>query len=387
MTTRVEFIDGETVTEMKIVLTIPTLTYSGAPKIMAWVANQMAARGHEVHFVAFFSSEQARALHEKIEMRSLNVTLRQSRLARNTIGMAQALWRLHRIVKKEKPDVVVTFLDSVGYMYLPIARYFTKSKTVASERVDPYTYRGKMAKIRFFLMRFADSFVFQTDGAREFFKGRKKIYNNSDVIPNPVVVGEKVRALRPGIPAFEERDDRIVTVGRLSLRQKRQDVLLEAFKILRETRPQLKLTMYGDGVNKEKIQELIEKMGLSDSATLAGRVSDVEKAIFNARAFALSSDFEGIPNALIEALSVGVPSVSTDCSPGGAALLIKDGENGFLVPRGDAKALAEKLAILVDDKETSERFSANGPAIENEFSEETIAEQWENYFKRLVSAR
>lgn len=372
---------------MKILFTIPTLTYSGAPKMMAWVANQMAARGCEVCFVALFSSEQARTLHANVEMRSLNVTRSKSRLVRNTFGMAQALWRLHRTVKKEKPDVVVTFLDSVGYMYLPIARYFAKCKTLASERVDPYTYRGKMAKIRFFLMRFADGFVFQTDGAREFFKGRKKIYDNSVVIPNPVVVGEKVRALRPDVPAFEEREDRIVTVGRLSLKQKRQDVLLEAFKILRETRPQLKLTMYGDGADKGKIQELIEKTGLADCATLAGRVADVEEAIFNARAFALSSDFEGIPNALIEALSVGVPSVSTDCSPGGAALLIKDGENGFLVPRGDAKALAEKLAILVDDKETSERFSANGPAIEREFSEEAIAEQWENYFKRAIGKR
>ena len=372
---------------MKILFTIPTLTYSGAPKMMAWVANQMAARGHGVRFVAFFSDEQARALHEKIEMRSLNVTRSKSRLARNTTKMAQALWRLHRTVKKEKPDVVVTFLDSVGSMYLPIARFFTKCKTVASERVDPYTYRGKMAQARFYLMRFADGTVFQTEGARRFFKERKRIYDNSAVIPNPVVIGEKTRALRGDAPTFEERDDRVVTVGRLSLTQKRQDVLLDAFKIVAETRPELKLVIYGDGPDKGKIQELIDQKGLAERATLAGRVDGVENAIFNARAFALSSDFEGIPNALIEALSVGVPSVSTDCSPGGAALLIKDGENGFLVPRGDAKALAEKLAILVDDKATAERFTANGPAVERDFAEEPIAEQWEDYFKRLVSAR
>jgi glycosyltransferase involved in cell wall biosynthesis len=145
--------------------------------------------------------------------------------------------------------------------------------------------------------------------------------------------------------------------------------------------------MCGDGADKAKIQELIDQAGLSDCATLAGRVDDVEGAIVNARAFALSSDFEGIPNALIEALSVGVPSVATDCSPGGAALLIKDGENGFIVPRGDAKALAEKLAILVDDKETSERFAANGPAIAEEFAEEKIADMWEDYFKRLVKGK
>lgn len=373
---------------MKILFTIPTLTYSGAPKMMAWIANQMAARGHDVQIVAFFSDERAQALNENVRFSSLNAGRSRNRIARNTVGMAQTLLRLHKTVKGAKADVVVAFHCSVGYAYLPIGRLFTRSKFVTSERADPYSSQKKIAKLRFFLMMFAHSFAFQTEGARSYFKRRfRKIYKRGEVIPNPVVASEKTRAIRQNPPSFEERDDRVVTVGRLSMHQKRQDVLLEAFKAVRETRPELRLVMYGDGEDKRRIQALVDKMGLTDCATLAGRVSDVEATIAKARAFVLSSDYEGIPNALIEALSVGVPSVSTDCSPGGAALLIKDGENGFLVPRGDAKALAEKLAILVDDKETSERFSANGPAIESEFSEETIAELWENYFKRLVNVR
>lgn len=369
---------------MKILFTIPRLTYSGAPKMMAWVANQMAKKGHEVHLVTFFSEEQAHILNENITVHSLKVVQSKSRLVRNTTGMLKTIGRLHKTVRKLKPDAVVSFLDSVGYVYLAIGQLLTRSKFVVSERVDPYSYKGKMARIRFWLMKFAHGSVFQTEGARKFFEQYKKIYRNSTVIPNPVVANEKVLSMQQNIPSPKERDKRIVTVGRLSLTQKRQDVLLEAFKIFHKDYPEYKLVIYGDGQDKAKIQALIEQAELSEHAILAGRTDRVEEEIFRAGAFVLTSDFEGIPNALIEAMSIGVPSISTDCSPGGAALLIKDGENGFLVRRGDAKAIAEKLSLIVSDTKTAERISKNSPSITEEFSEDIIADKWEAFFKEIT---
>jgi len=371
---------------MRILLTIPRLKYSGAPKMLAWIANQMAKKGHEVHLVTFFSEEQARVLEDSINVHSLKITQSTSRLARNTMGMLKTVYRLHKTVKQIKPDIVVSFLDSVGYVYLPIGYFFTKAKYVVSERVDPYSYRGKSSKIRFSLMKYAHSAVFQTEGAQKFFeKTYPKIYNNSTVIPNPVVVNETVREMQGRIPSYDEREKRIVTVGRLSLRQKRQDVLLEAFKMFHEKHPDYKLEIYGDGEDGGRIGAMIDEMGMSDIVSLAGRTNEVEKAIFNAAAFVLTSDFEGIPNALIEAMSIGVPSVSTDCSPGGASLLINDGENGFVVPCSDAKAIAEKLSIVVCDAEISDRFSKNSPAITDKFSEDEIADNWEKYFFRIMT--
>ncbi len=351
--------------------------------MMAWVANQMANREHEVHLVTFFSEEQAHILNEKIFIHSLSVHQSNSRLIRNTTGMFKTICRLHKLVKRLKPDVVVSFLDSVGYVYLPIGSLLTRSKFVVSERVDPYAYHGKRARIRFELMKFANGTIFQTEGAKNFFEQYRKVYQNSTVIPNPVVVSENILAKQNSIPSPAERDKRIVTVGRLALKQKRQDILLEAFRLFHMEYPEYKLVIYGDGADEKNIQALIEEMGLSEYAVLAGRTDSVEEEIFRAGAFALTSDFEGIPNALIEAMSIGVPSVSTDCSPGGAALLIKDGKNGFLVPRGDAHAIAEKLAILVSNAETAERFSKNSPAITEEFAESIIADKWEAYFKKM----
>lgn len=369
---------------MKILFTIPRLTYSGAPKMMAWVANQMSEKGHEVHLLTFFSEEKARVLHETIHTCSLNVIQSKSRLIRNTTGMFRTIWQLHKKVKEIKPDIVVSFLDSVGYVYLPIGHFFTKARYIVSERVDPYSYHGRVSKIRFHLMQYADGSVFQTEGARKFFEKYPKIYNKSTVIPNPVVINDTVRDMQKHVPSYNERDNRIVTVGRLSLTQKRQDVLLEAFRLFLKKHPDYKLEIYGDGQDKDKIQQMIDTMGLSDCVTLAGRIDKVEETIFNAQAFVLTSDFEGIPNALIEAMSIGVPSVSTDCSPGGAALLIRDGENGFLVPRGDAEAIAEKLSQLVSDAETSSIFSKNSPSITGDFAEDIIADKWEKFMLTIV---
>ena len=135
---------------MKIIFAIPRLTYSGAPKMMAWVANRMAKRGHEVKFVTYFSGERGRELEDNIDFRYINVVQSKSRFIRNTVGMLKTLSALDKYVKSEKPDVFVSFLDSVGYMYLPLAR--KRCKTVVSERVDPYVYKGIISKIRFYLM-------------------------------------------------------------------------------------------------------------------------------------------------------------------------------------------------------------------------------------------
>lgn len=121
--------------------------------------------------------------------------------------------------------------------------------------------------------------------------------------------------------------------------------------------------------------------------SLPGRTDHVEEEIFKAAAFVLTSDFEGIPNALIEAMSIGVPSVSTDCSPGGAALLIRDGENGFLVPRGDTEEIAKKLGIIVSNAETANQFSRTAVSIATIFSESSISEKWESFFNGILNGK
>ena len=370
---------------MKIALLIHRLTYSGAPKILGWIANQMANRGHDVTVISFFSDERASFLDEKVKFDSLKIRQSRNRFVRNTFGMLKSVSALHKHIKECNPDLIVSFLDSVGYIYLAVNKFFSKRKIVISERVDPYIYHGIISKVRFFLMGYANGIVFQTEGAKDYFKNKKLIYNNSTIIPNPVFLKsaniDSVDSLKVN---YSDRDNRIVSVGRLSLKQKRHDVMIEAFEKLHITHPEMKLVIYGDGDGKEKIESLISEKGLDDFVVLAGQVDNVEQHIYNARAFVITSDYEGIPNSLIEAMAIGVPSVSTDCSPGGARLLIEDGENGFVVNRSDSEAIAQRLIELIDNEELSNRFSVASRDIVNKFSEEKIGTLWERYFFQIL---
>lgn len=88
--------------------------------------------------------------------------------------------------------------------------------------------------------------------------------------------------------------------------------------------------------------------------------------------------------ALMEAMALGLPCISTDCRPGGARALIEDGMNGFVVPRGDAKSLAEKMSYLLNNNEISQNIGLNATKILNDHTPEEIFKKWEYYFERLV---
>ncbi len=366
---------------MKVVFLIKEVDYSGAPKMLVWVANQMENAGHNVTIMAMYSDKCLQPIGDNVRFISLGLSQSRNRAVRNTIGMVKAVGTVHKAMKKESPDVVVTFLDSVGYVYMLKNKFSTKYKVLASERSDPYAQRGLTGKIRQKLFSLADAIVFQTEGARDFFGKNKKIQSKSCVIPNPII--PKVKSEKLPIVEFNGRDNRIVSVGRLALRQKRHDVMIDAFKIVHDKHPEITLHIYGDGADKEKIQNYINEKGLSNSVFLMGRTDNVERDIYNAKAFLLTSDFEGIPNALIEAMLAGVPSVSTDCSPGGASLLINNEKNGLLVPCGDVDAISNGIVQLVENAELSNRVSQNAPLILNQFSEECVREMWFRCFERI----
>ena len=99
--------------------------------------------------------------------------------------------------------------------------------------------------------------------------------------------------------------------------------------------------------------------------------------------FVMTSDYEGIPNALAEAMSLGLPCISTDCSPGGAALLMENGKNGLLVPVGDSDKLAEAMREYMDDPEFAEQMGRNAINIADTFSQEKILDQWISFIERV----
>ena len=280
-----------------------------------------------------------------------------------------------RVINNINPDIVVGFW--IHPLFYAIPYWLGKNiKMVYSARNDPSRNYSIISRImRWFVVRCADGIVFQTNQAKDFFS--KSIREKSIVIPNPTYI-KKGEYKLPDV-----RDNKIVTVGRLEL-QKNHKTLIEAFSKVKAVYPNMRLEIYGEGSQRQALEKLIRRLNLCDSVFLMGTCKDIFYKICDAKLFVLSSDFEGMPNALIEAMSLGIPSISTDCPCGGPGMLIKDGVNGYLVPVGDANLLAEKIVEFFElDNVKKKGFSLQCMRLLDTLEYDKIMKKWYQYITHL----
>ena len=244
-----------------------------------------------------------------------------------------------------------------------------------SVRINPIGYYDFLSdKIQIpILFRRAAGCVFQTPDQRDFFP--EFIRKKSRIILNPI------NPKFIGNPIPVEREKAVVHSGRL-VDFKNQLMLIRAFMIVHETHPDYVLKIFGpdsyDGT-KEKLEALICEKQAGDYIKLMGGSDQLEKDMINGAVAAFSSDYEGMPNAMLEAMALGLPVVATDCPPGGPRMVITNEENGLLVPVGDEKALAAAMNRLIENKKLAQKLGENAARIGERAGAETIFREWEDY--------
>ena len=353
---------------MKLLFYISTIRGGGAARVMVNIANEMAKKGHNILFVTNFPDEHEYVLNDGIDRRSLEATERKDGRLKKNLSRIRAL---RRILKESKPDVALSFMGENNFRLL-IAAAGLRAKAIVSIRCDPAreyasTLSRTLAKL---LYRKADAVVFQTEDAKAFFP--KAIQKRSQIIFNQV--DDRFFALE------KEPGDYIAACGRLT-KQKNYPMLLRAFAEVAKEYPNEKLHIYGDGELLDSLSTLATELGIADAVHFMGFSNDVPSVLQKAKLLVMSSDYEGLPNAVLESLAAGVPVVSTDCPCGGPRMVIRDGENGYLVPVGDEKAMAKKIKALLSDKE---RLAAMGKAAKESagfYRGEQVIETWEELFK------
>lgn len=346
---------------MKILFVNTNIGYGGATKIMMWLAGRLAESGDDVTFLTYRDAAENREVPKGVK----HVHMQLESGGHSVGEMLKTVAKLHRYIKRERFDLGIAFL-SPSQLRMSLAAMGTKIKVLVSQRGDPYQSKGSKslpAKIERFAFHRADRYVFQTPQAMAYYD--ESIQARGVVIPNPV---KPLHRTQNRVP-----DNRIVNVARLDINQKRQDLLIEAFKLIADDYPKVTLHLYGDGDDEAKLKKMAAGQG---RIIFEGVTSNVAESIQNARVSVLSSDFEGIPNALIEAMSLGVPCISTKCSPGGAELLIEDGKNGLLTPLGDVKALASAMKRFLDNQEAAEQMGKEAASIVERFSEDRVFNLW-----------
>ena len=352
---------------MKLTFVTSTLHAGGSERVMSLLANTFAQRGYEVEIICINKHLVFYPIDDKVKVWFAEDEVR------STFILKKMGW-MRRHIKQECPDVVIAFMLEV-YCVTLASLIGIHVPVISSERVDPHFFGKAKGLLRWLLLRRTTHLVVQTERIKEFYS--RKIQERTTIIKNPVT--EKVFSLQP-----VEKENRIIAVGRLAY-QKNYPMMFRAFAHVHQLYPQYQLVVYGDGPQKEEIRAEITKLKMEEHIVLAGKSDHIVEEMKGSRLFVMSSDYEGMSNALLEAVCVGLPVLSTDVS--GARDLICDGKNGFVVPVGDEAAFTSALKQLLLSPEKMEEMGKYSRAMAPEFQEEKIVDQWEKLIRTLFLGR
>lgn len=344
---------------MKIFFLIPCMADGGAEKVISILANEFVKAKNEVSIIMVSGDTQLHKLEKEI-----SVIQTGGRTEGNPLKMLGRIRRLRKLFRENPDAVLVSFEPRVSF-YTALASVGLSNKFFASERNNPGSFPHP--KFRDYAYKKAKGIVFQSEEARNWFS--KEIQEKGVVIENPI--SDNLPEPYTGI-----RKKSVVTAGRLEP-QKNQKLLMDAFEIFSKEYPDYTLEIYGKGRLEEELKAYSEELGLT-GVTFKGYVHDVPKQMLDAGMFVLSSDFEGMPNALMEAMSIGLPCISTDCPCGGPASMIQNGENGMITPLGDKEALAKAMLRMAADLDKSKEMGREAAKIKNRFTKEAIVEKWKD---------
>jgi len=346
---------------MKIAFICNKLTGGGAERFTANIANRFSQdSSNSVYVITGKRTEEDYSLNENITRFEI-ITKRLYKDSKSLL----------KLIREHGIEVVVG-IDIYPNFVVCLISKFTKAKCVISERNAPkqVNISKKSRFLRWLLYRFADGYVFQTNGAKEFYS--KSIQKRSVVIHNPI---------RENLPSKTNVNNKeIVAIGRLNV-QKNYPMLINAFYIVHNKYPNYKLRIFGDGELKESLLKQVNNLHLNESVIFENFTLNVHEAIRDSSIYVMTSDFEGMPNSLMEAMAMGFPVVSTDCPSGGPGELITDGVNGMLCKVGDYKDCAEKICSIIENYEISVNLAENAKSIMQSHNTNIIMTEWENYLE------
>jgi len=347
-----------------ITFVIGKLSTGGAERVVSILANLFSRKGYKVYIYMLFGTEVIYEIEPNVTIEAIS-----HRSKFRIVRMIYKITTLRKKIKKNHSLKVISFLYDCNIYTIISTIMLKKVDVIVSERNNPYTEPNNywLKKIRNFSYLFSDKVVFQTEEAKNYF--RQSIVRKGTIIMNP---------LNPNIgdPIFSDRSNVIIGIGRLE-DQKDFQTLIKAFNIVQLKHKDYTLNIYGDGPLIKELMGLCVQLGIDDKVVFKGFSKDIYSEIKKSKIFVLTSKFEGISNALIECMSLAIPSISTDCPIYGSRMLIDNGYNGFLCPVGDFQEISNKICHIIENPDLYDFISTNSYKIREKLKPEYIFEQWE----------
>lgn len=317
---------------MKVLFMVPSLSNGGAERMVCRIASELSNdNDYSVGILYFFDVGNLYPLSNKVHLINLS---KGDEVEYGKISKFDRLIRIRKIIEEYDPDYIVPFLDYVC-LYAFISTIFTKynKRIMCTERNKP-----NINLIRSFVVSHTGNFIVQNIGQKQEYS--QKIQDKTIVIPNFIENSffEKEKV-------YSNNINHIVAMGRL-VEQKNYPLLIRAFSKIESN--DIVLHIYGEGHLKTELEQLANSLNIQDRVVFEGRTNDVINTIVKYDLYIMSSDYEGMPNALAEAMALGLPCISTNCKYGPNEL-ITDGVDGILVPTNDVDKMYNAISFMIDN--------------------------------------
>ena len=353
----------------EIVVVTPHLGNGGAERVLSELMSEWTRMGKKVTVIQTNANRYGNdyEFSQQISIINLKTTRGKFRRAKQALELCKIL--------SEHPDATVVSFVNTAILVCGIASFVFKNKLIFSERCDPARTPDKKVQrtVRDQIFKRADACVLQTAMAMDHFP--KSVQRKGVIIKNPI------NPLLPE-PYCGIRKKTIIAVCQLT-DQKNIPMLINAFAMFHESNGDYRLEIYGRGVKEDELRKLIKTLELEEHAFLMGFSDDIYEQMKDCAMYVSSSDYEGISNAMLEALGLGLPSICTDCPVGGPREIIEDGINGLLVPVGDVEALYGAMKKIADDSTFAEMLSENAIKVRNKFAINEVAQEWLQLMDRI----
>lgn len=357
---------------MKIDFFISSLSSGGAEHVLVNLAKYFSGKGEDVSITSFEKRPQFYEVHENISLNKVNHSHKNGLLA-----FMSDLKATRNLLKSRKPDVAVSFLSRCNLMLI-LASFFLKNKVVVCDRNNLcLKYPKYIFVLTCWLYRFADKICVQTNEVKAYYP--KYLQKKMCVLENPLNFEELENQCTEN---DIHKDNVVLSVSRLE-KQKDFSTLIKAFDKIADKRKDWILKIYGQGNQKDSLQNLIDSLKLENRVFLCGVTHAPYKEMKKAKIFVLSSFYEGFPNVLCEAMHAELPCISTNCQCGPSEL-IQDGVNGFLVPVGDIDKMADKIDLLMQNPQLCTETGLHAKESTDRLESSIISEKWLDMLSDIV---
>lgn len=356
------------------------MQWGGAERVLSILANYWAnLPNHRVTLVTYDQKEPFYTLDEKVRRITIPLGQESASTLQGFILTAKRVQALRKLLKKHRPSAVVSFMHLNNIRTLLAAKGLG-IPVLISERSNPFvdTIPGFWNRLRTLTYPWASTIILQTEASREFFPAA--LHPRCTVIPNPIDA-PKVR--REGPRGDGEKV--LISMGRL-VDAKGFDWLLTSFAKISDKVPGWKLRILGEGDLRAPLEQQRKELGLEDRVELPGQITDTQAELAKADLYVLSSRYEGFPNALAEAMAVGLPAVAFDCKYGPRDVIRPD-VDGVLVPAENLDELSAALLDLMTDDAKRERLAQSAAELTERFGTEKVMNRFTEEVHKAISTK